>query len=284
MLDFDFDRKAVEPKDAATLVLVRPSHDAIEIFFVERHTKSAFMGGALVFPGGKVDATDSDPGWLACTTPPRPQAFAEDEARARSFAVAACREALEEATILPLSGKTLTFDELVLLRKRIAEKQTSLLTHLLEHRLTMDLGSLHPLARWVTPVQEGRRFDARFFLAVAPEGQRGSHDDHETTASFWSTPERVLARFDLGEVQLAPPTHRTLEVLSKARTVDEAVGIAARADKEPICPRLVRHLAAEGETLALVLPGDPEHEVREPRVPGASRFVLRGERWSPQRP
>jgi 8-oxo-dGTP pyrophosphatase MutT (NUDIX family) len=284
MLDFDFDRKAVPPRDAATLVLVRPAKIGFEIFFVQRHTKSAFMGGALVFPGGKVDEADRDPAWIRETTPPRPTPFANDEAGARAFAVAACREALEEATILPLSGKRLTHEQLVLLRKRVAEKETSLLAHLHEHGLTMDLGALRPLARWVTPVQEGRRFDARFFLALAPEGQPGVHDDHETTASFWASPKSALERFGQGKVQLAPPTHRTVEVLSSAETIADCVRIAEEACKEPICPELVRHVEQGQETLALVLPGDPEHPVRERRVPGASRFVLRGERWIPGSP
>jgi 8-oxo-dGTP pyrophosphatase MutT (NUDIX family) len=289
MLDFDFDRKAVAPRDAATLVLVRQAGEEIEIFFVERHTKSGFMGGALVFPGGKVDDADRDLAWIARTTPPRPpvdeqQAFAADEAAARALAICACREALEEATILPLSGKTLSHPELVLLRKQVAAKETTLLAHLTENGLTMDLGALHPLARWVTPAEESRRFDARFFLAVAPEGQPGVHDDHETTASFWATPKGALERFDQGSVQLAPPTHRTLEILSAAKTIEDALRIGASQSKDPICPRLVRHVAGDLETLALVLPGDPEHPVSEARVPGASRFVLTGERWIPGAP
>jgi hypothetical protein len=60
--------------------------------------------------------------------------------------------------------------------------------------------------------------------------------------------------------------------------------LPARLGVEPICPSLVPVPGAtESEsTLALVLPGDPEHEVRAARVPGASRFVLRGERWVPE--
>jgi 8-oxo-dGTP pyrophosphatase MutT (NUDIX family) len=284
MLDFDFERKEAKPRDAATLVLVRQAQASIEVFSVVRHKKSAFMGGALVFPGGKVDDTDRDPAWIARTTPLWPSPFVADEAEARAFGVAACREALEEAAILPLAGKTLAHEQLVDLRTRVAKKELTLLAYLTRHGLTIDLGALHPLARWVTPVEESRRFDARFFLAVAPEGQPGVHDDFETTASFWATPDEVLARFERAEVQLAPPTHRTLEVLAAAKTVEAALSIAADANKEPICPRLVQHRDSESETetLALVLPGDPEHPVHEARIAGASRFVLRGERWLPE--
>jgi 8-oxo-dGTP pyrophosphatase MutT (NUDIX family) len=282
-LDLDPDRKEAAPKDAATLVLVRTAPAGIEVLCVERHQKSAFMGGAVVFPGGKVDDADRDPAWATHTTTPRAAPFASDLAEARALAVAACREALEEAAIVPLSGRALSHDALVLVRGGVARKETSFLAYLSENALTLDLAALHPLARWVTPIEESRRFDARFFLAVAPEGQRGIHDGHETTASFWARPVDVLQRFERGELWLAPPTHRTLEVLAGATSVEDAVLVASRAIKEPICPRLVRHAEPQGETLALALPGDPEHSVAEPRVPGSSRFVLRGERWVPNR-
>jgi hypothetical protein len=60
--------------------------------------------------------------------------------------------------------------------------------------------------------------------------------------------------------------------------------MAASSCLDPICPRAVEQHDARGETMALVLPGDPEHTVREARVPGASRYVLRGDRWSAENP
>jgi hypothetical protein len=85
----------------------------------------------------------------------------------------------------------------------------------------------------------------------------------------------VLRRFGLGEVQLAPPTHRTLDILSACKNAEDVLRLAAQANLDPICPRLV----PQGDTMALVLPGDPEHDVRETRTAGTTRYVLRGERW-----
>jgi 8-oxo-dGTP pyrophosphatase MutT (NUDIX family) len=281
MLDLDPERQGTPPRDAATLVLVRDAPGGrLEVFCVERHAKSAFLGGAIVFPGGKVDEADRDTAWADRTTPPHPAAFASGEVELRALAVAACREALEEAAILPFAGKRLSHEDLVVLRARA--KETSLLACLRERALTVDLAALRALARWVTPTAESRRFDARFFIAIAPHGQRGAHDDRETTASFWATPRDTLARFEAGAVQLAPPTHRTLEILASAGTAADAMRLAETANLEPICPRLVRHVDGALDTLALVLPGDPEHDVRETRVPGASRFVLTGDRWLPK--
>src|SRR5579872_7361430 len=99
MLDLDPSRAGVAPRDAATLVVVRDAPaGGVEVFCVERH-KAGFLGGAVVFPGGKLDAGDADAAWASCTTAPSPAAasMAADEASLRGLAIAACREALEEA-------------------------------------------------------------------------------------------------------------------------------------------------------------------------------------------
>lgn len=275
MLDLDEARGAATPKDAATLVLARDGAEGVELFCVERSKKLRFMGGAVVFPGGKLDdAHDRDAAWEALSTAPDPRGlgFAADAETLRALAVAACRESLEEAAILPVAGGSLRADDLAAMRAAPMRPE------LVRRGLRLDLAALHPLARWITPAAESRRYDARFFVVAAPAGQPGAHDESETLASFWATPASVLRRFDAGEVQLAPPTNRTLEILSSARTVGDALAIAAAACLDPVCPKLVRH----EDTLALVLPGDPEHDVRTARVPGRSRFVLRGERWRPE--
>ncbi len=277
MLDLDPSRATVAPRDAATLVLVRDHAKGVEVFCVERHKDSKFMGGALVFPGGKLDAQDRDPAWAALTTRPPDAAFAEDLETRRALAVAACRETLEEATLLPVAGASLTHDELLILRARLASGET-LAGLLAPLGLRLDLAALHPLARWVTPVSESRRYDTRFFVLVATPGDRGAHDEHETTDSLWAKPEELLLRYEEGLVQLAPPTHRTLSILARLSSASEAVELARRACLDPICPELHQ----DGETIALVLPGDPAHSIRERRIDGPTRFVLKGARWCPE--
>ena len=52
---------ADEAIPAATLILVRDSTDgAAELLMVERAEGMAFAAGALVFPGGRIDAADRD--------------------------------------------------------------------------------------------------------------------------------------------------------------------------------------------------------------------------------
>ncbi len=270
LLDLDMNRAEVTPRDAATLVVVRDVPAGIEVFCVERHPKSGFLGGAIVFPGGKVDPDDASPEWES--------AVAGRASEDRAARIAGCREALEEAAILPVlrGSGAVTHEELLAIRSRgAAEPLRALLT---SRGLRLDLDALHPFARWITPPVESRRFDTRFYVTVLPAGQRGAHDDRETTSSFWATPAAVLTRFDEGRVQLLPPTHRTLEILAGATSSAEAIALAARMVLDPICPRLV----SQDGTMALVLPGDPAHDVREARVPGRSRYVLRGDKWLPE--
>lgn len=287
MLDFDVNRSEVAPREAATLIVLRDTAGrGVEVFCVERHRKSGFLGGAVVFPGGKVDPDDASAEWdpaVAGGHAEAPVQLAREHVRSsalqdRAQRIAACREALEEAAILPVLGGTLAHADLLALRARDAR---AVRASLVERGVRLDLAALHPFARWITPAAESRRFDTRFYLTVLPPGQEGAHDNLETTSSFWARAADVLARFEADaepRVQLLPPTHRTLEVLAGAQTSADAIALASRMCKDPICPRLVPQ---EG-TFALVLPGNPEHDVREARTPGRSRFVLRGDRWLPE--
>jgi len=289
VLDLKADREAVPPKDAATLVLVRANDKGIEVFCVERNKRSRFMGGAIVFPGGKLDGSDVLAEWTPLTTPPRLPArgtvpFTVNDAHFRSLAIAGARETLEEAAILHVSDGTVTQEDLFALRQELKTLPDALRAFLSKRRLRLDLAALHPFARWITPEAESRRFDARFFVAIAPEGQTGFHDEHETMASFWASPVEVLRRFETGEVQLMPPTHRTIALLAECDSTAAVLAMADSSILDPVCPRLVKHADQGGETMALALPGDPEHDVREQRVPGPTRYVLRGERWVSENP
>ena len=270
MLKFEPGREPVEPRAAATLLVVRDGDGGPELFCVRRHAASAFMGGAVVFPGGKLDEADAADAFEALTTglAPRAERFADDPAVARAFAVCACREALEEAMLLP-SDPPLGDEALSAMRASLASGESfAALIEGASSKLATD--RLVPFARWVTPAAETRRYDARFYLTRAPEGQRGRHDEHETVSSVWSTPARMLEAFEAGDVFLAPPTTRCLELLATVSDVDAALELATAQTLEPICPEL---LPGE-DRIVLALPGDPEHSVAEKRVAGPTRFVL----------
>lgn len=249
---------------------------------MRRHASSSFMGGAVVFPGGKVDAQDGAEVWRdrATEPPARAAAFATEEAPARALCVTACRETLEEGAILPTDA-ALSGDALDAVGRELAAG-TPLDAALERRGLKLALGALVPWARWITPLAEQRRFDARFFLLPLPRGQVGRHDGYETTTSFWAAPTAILERAERGEIFLAPPTSRTLELLSAAADVRSAVALAERQPLLPICPRFVPGDGAEPPYLAL--PGDPSHETRERGVEGPTRYVLRNGRFVAEEP
>ena len=90
VLDLKLDRPAAAPADAATMIIVRNADDGVEVFCVERSKKSRFLGGAIVFPGGKLDEADSAETWTPLVTTTREPArapttpFARDEGHLRA--------------------------------------------------------------------------------------------------------------------------------------------------------------------------------------------------------
>ncbi len=295
-MDLELMKAPVAATEAATVLLVRDprSGDAggeLEVFAVERNKNTKFMGGNIVFPGGKLDAEDAAESWRDLTTEPVAWSYSADDgdsddaavrfAKARALAVCACRETLEEAGLFLVDG---VVDDAAIaeLRTRLDAEPGALASFLRARQLRLALDQLIPFARWITPTAEPRRFDTRFFLARAPEGQSGVHDDRETVSSMWATPSSLLARFHKDEVQLAPPTYRGLELLAAARTVDAALALARASIHRPICPE-AKAIGEDGhQTTVLTLPGDPLHSVREVRSSGVTRFVMNGRRWVPQ--
>ena len=280
MLKIEPGREPAEPRDAATVILVRDrAGGGFEVFMVRRHTKSGFMGGAYVFPGGKLDDEDSDARLLARTAgrdgAEAAAALSEpgDPARAMGLFVAAVRETFEEAGVLLANGA-----ESIDAAAARAELEGGVgfvdLVEKLEVELRLD--ALVPWARWVTPAVEPRRFDARFFIAVAPAEQEADHDRRETTEAAWLGPREALERELAGEIQLPPPTMRTLEELAELASTAEAMEYARRRPPPLVDPVFVD----EDGTWVLALPGDPRHPTGERSVPGPTRFVLQDGRWS----
>ena len=203
---------------------------------------------------------------------------------ARGYAVAALRELFEEAAILPIDGDGLDGRQALELRDELASREhdrgagaASFRNLLEERRLRPDLGRLEALWRWITPAAETRRYDTRFYVLPLPVGQSGLHDRRETTSSFWATPLEVLARWEQGEIFLAPPTVRTVEIFASALSVEQVLGIARAQSLEPICPVFV----LDSERPVLALPGDPLHPEKQavPADPHApTRFEFQGTR------
>jgi 8-oxo-dGTP pyrophosphatase MutT (NUDIX family) len=112
---------------------------------------------------------------------------------------------------------------------------------------------LVPFSRWITPELIATRFDAWFFLALAPAHTPPRPDGVETTEARWFRPAEALEAQEAGEIVLSFPTRRQLGWLSEFRTSDEAMAAYRERTVEPILPKVVE----DGAEPRVVLPGEP---------------------------
>ena len=283
MIEVDPKRAPAEPRDAATVLVLRDAAGGgFEVFMVRRHGKSGFMAGAHVFPGGKLDDADRDPALLTRALGRSAEecaaALGEDDApTAAGLFAAAIRETFEEAWVLLAEGvEPAERPALHAAREALQRGERTLLSVAEELDLRPRFDALVPQARWITPVVEPRRYDTRFFLADAPPAQEAAHDRRETTAGEWLGPGAALDAEREGRISLPPPTYRTLQWLAEFDTADAA--LAAARERTPPTLQPVFHDPGDG-AFVLALPGDPLHPVSEPAFAGPTRFVLEKGRW-----
>jgi len=112
---------------------------------------------------------------------------------------------------------------------------------------------LVPFTRWITPELIATRFDAWFFLALAPAHTPPQPDGVETTEARWFRPAEALEAQEAGELVLSFPTRTQLRWLAEFRTSDEAMAAYRERTLEPILPKVVE----DGAEPRVVLPGEP---------------------------
>ena len=298
---------AVIPKKAATVVLLRESKpEGFEIFLLKRHEKSSFMGGNFVYPGGRVDREDGSLEICAqckgISSEEAHQLFRGALPPDESLAhwVAAIRELFEEAGVLlayDQTGKFIHFknpterEKVASYRDLIHKGRMNICQLAQEEKLFLALDQLHYYAHWITPEARSERFDTRFFLACHPEGQEATFDQKETTTGVWLTPQKALEENLKGKVPLSPPTLKTLEDLSRFKSVDDVFSSLTNKKIQSVLPILTK--GANGPMI--VFPWDPEYEkFRSGEAPlpmdhgspsksddNTTRLLLREGRWLP---
>lgn len=290
---------AATPVEAATVLLVRDGAP-FEVYLVKRASKSAFMGGMFVFPGGKLDEVDATVPTLDPTAAARcvealeatPGVELTNEVAAGLY-VCACRELFEEAGVLfakSRSGVALNVDRLAEHRRALRAATMSFAEVLTAEDLDLDVSPLAYFAHWITPSREKRRYDTRFFIARHPPGQKPIIDEEETVDSAWMSPADALDAYRAGTIALSPPTMRTLEDLALARSVDGVFELTKRRTIAAVLPKV----GVAGQNIAILLPWDPLYAETEgeavavpephPTAEGASRIVLEGQQWVSRSP
>ncbi|MDP3488829.1 MAG: NUDIX hydrolase [Phenylobacterium sp.] len=148
--------RAVKPRDAATIILVRRDAAKPRVLMGKRNSGHDFMPNLWVFPGGRIDRADFRAPYA---TDLRPEVAAKFDrhikpGRGRALAMAAIRETFEEAGLL-LAKKTPSRPGVGPWREFLAQGAMA------------DLEAMEIIARAVTPPMLAKRFDTWFLMADA---------------------------------------------------------------------------------------------------------------------
>ena len=235
---------------AATLIVVRDRPGGPpELLMVERSEGMAFAAGAMVFPGGRIDAADAAPG---------PE---------HAGAVAAIRETVEE-TAVPAGLTPVPDRETVLQLQSELAREGDFAALLSQAGLQVDLAALTPFARWVPKFHAVRRFDTMFFVAPCPPGDwQPNVVEHECAGAHWLSARDALDRAERGEARLIFPTRRNLERLALHADFDAIRADALDHPIEPVTPWIEER---RGEKF-ITIPAHLGYPVTEEKLDGLWR-------------
>lgn len=277
------DEVLTPPVASATVMVVRDSPSGLQVLLVRRHGNSGVLGGVHVFPGGKLDAADrlAD---AAALDRPADACLASlgepglDVHTALGLHVTALRETFEECALLlgQAHGAALVqpVREQTAAGIAFAEALRAL-------GLPLATASVQPWSRWVTPrvpSVTNKRFDTRFFVAAAPEGQTVEHCVREATEAVWLSPRAGLERYWAGEIDLAPPQIMSLAQLSRLADVSQV--LAAARSRPPVLIE-PEPFDLDGQRV-ICYPGDPAHSIADRVWPGPTRLTHRNRRFEPE--
>jgi 8-oxo-dGTP pyrophosphatase MutT (NUDIX family) len=258
--------KVVPALPAATVTLVRDSDAGIEVLMLQRNLQSGFMPGMFLFPGGALDPEDQAHAVLGrCTglTDNAASAALGMPKGALAYWAAAIRESFEEASVLLAydeSGALVNprtadrLDRFEDYRRRLNAGEPVLASMLERESLTLAVDRLTYFSHWITPVGAPRRYDTRFFIAVAPHDQEALPDNVEAIHHVWVNPAHAVDRYRSGEYKMRTPTIRTLERFAEFATTDSLIDWLRG---QQAIPALQPRIGKNGER---VLPGEPGYD------------------------
>ncbi len=247
-------------RPAATLVVMRDSPRGLETLLLRRGERNDQSSGAWVFPGGLLDAQDREAhrccGGLA---PHEADAALGMADGALDYFVAAVRECFEEAGLLlarAADGAIVPLHEeqsrhMGPWRGRLHRGEATITEFCEAFGLTLALDEIAYHTRWVTPAIRPKRWDTRFFFAIAPQGQESAHDEIELVEQLWLTPAEALARGD--DLKLLNPTKTTLSMMARFASAAEVMAHV----REPRTEALAMPRVADGPEG--MMPVGPDH-------------------------
>ena len=270
-------------RDAASIVLLRDHADGLQVFLMKRHGLSDVLGGAYVFPGGKVDEADAQldaAQYFDQDSSALPAALDEIELtpnQASALFVAALRESFEESGVLFAAQAT---GEQIQAATALHQEGLPFKQILQQLALRLQTQNIVPWSRWITPKMSSvshKRFDTRFFIAALPANQTASSANHETTESIWLSPREALTSYWNKEISLAPPQIMSLVHLARH---DSVASVMAQAAQSPV-PLIEPQPYNVDGTRVICYPGDAQHPIPTRALPGPTRLCYRNNRFEP---
>lgn len=274
------------PVPAATVVVLRDGIEGLEVLLVKRHSRSEVLGGAYVFPGGKLDEQDCQvmPSQLDHTPQELCRALRQDDldtASACGLYVAALRETFEECNLLLHSMRSRASAQAASLRRQLGQGQGFLAGLQALGLMPLQTRHLVPWSRWISPPMPSmskRRFDTRFFMALAPDGQQAQHDAREITETRWIKPADAIRAYWGKRMMLANVQLITLMELSRITSAPDVLAIGRRRRPPLIRPE---PFDIDGQRV-VCYPGDPSHSQKQSAWHGPTRMTFRNGRFEPE--
>jgi 8-oxo-dGTP pyrophosphatase MutT (NUDIX family) len=256
-----------EPRNAATVVLMRAGESGPEVYLLQRQTSMEFAAGMCVFPGGGVDPRDFD--HAVAWAGPSPTTWAArlgvDEEQARALVCAAVRETFEESGVL-LAGESAssvvadtTGDDWEADRVALEARELAMTDFLDRRGLVLRSDLLGAWAGWLTPIFEPRRYRTWFFVAELPTGQRTRDVSSESSRVVWERATDAVAAVDDGTMFMLPPTYLTCLEVGRFGSPAEVLEACAERDVEMFMPEVID----DGEGFTLSRPARLEPLIEE---------------------
>lgn len=210
---------AAEVRDAATVIVGRDASEGLQVFMVRRGVGAVFLPDRYVFPGGRVDEADRHEA--------AQRLHGSAGAVEPAYAMTAARETFEEVGLL-FADRPVDAGALREARRAMLAGEIAFGAVLERLGVAVDASQFVYFSRWITPKAElaTRRFDARFFVARAPEDQVAEADTSEVHDGRWLRPLEALALHERGEIGLIFPTIKHLERIAPYRTVSQLLAFA----------------------------------------------------------
>jgi 8-oxo-dGTP pyrophosphatase MutT (NUDIX family) len=233
--DYDEGRlEPVEPRNAATVILLRASDRGPLVYYLRRQVSMDFAAGMCVYPGGGVDPRDfdRDVAWAGPDAAEWALRLGCDEEMARALVCAAVRETFEESGVL-LAGPSATEvvadttgDEWEADRVALESRELAMTDFLTRRGLVLRTDLLGVWGAWLTPVFEPKRYRTWFFVALLPEGQRTRDVSTESSEVAWLPAADAVAMAERGEMLMMPPTYLTSLEVSQYSDPAEVIAAA----------------------------------------------------------